>query len=71
MSTYGHMCECTYMCAMICIWRSEDLLEWFTGYSPMSPIMAVCLPVEGPRMHSCSVQEAGLQYMLEYRRSRL
>lgn len=47
------MCECTYMCAMICIWRSEDLLEWFTGYGPTSSIMAVCLQMEGLRIHTC------------------
>lgn len=55
--------------------RSEDLLEWFTGYGPTNPGMAVCLPVEGLRIHSCSVYKAGffscLQYMLESRGSRL
>lgn len=49
MCIYGHTCECTYMCAMICMWRSEDLLEWFTGYSPTSPIMAVCLAMESKK----------------------
>lgn len=59
----------THVYAMLCVWKSEDLLEWFTDGGPPSPTTVYqwkvqeSIVVQSTRLYVL----AGLQDILESR----